>query len=51
MKFRNIKTGAVVEVESELGGDWKPVEAPVSEPKEVEAPAKAPAKRKGTAKK
>ena len=27
MKYRNIKTGAVIDVRSECGGDWVPVEA------------------------
>lgn len=27
MKYRNVKTGAVIDVKAELGGDWMPVEA------------------------
>lgn len=27
MKYRNVKTGAVVDVDSELGGAWEPVKA------------------------
>jgi hypothetical protein len=28
MKYRNVKTGAVVDVDCELGGAWEPVKAP-----------------------
>jgi len=27
MKYRNVKTGAVIDVKAELGGNWMPVEA------------------------
>lgn len=42
MEYRNKKTGVVIDVESELGGDWEKVttEPPVSA-------KKAPPKRKG----
>lgn len=42
MLYRNEKTGVVIEVESVLGGDWKPVE----EKKTAEVP-KAKTKKKG----
>lgn len=45
MKYRNKKTGAVIDVKSELGGDWMPVE-----PKKKTEPSPAPKKKK-TAKK
>ena len=44
MKYRNKKTGAIIDVKAELSGDWMPVEAP----KKAE-PKKAP--KKGTSKK
>lgn len=44
MKYKNTKTGAVIETTSELGGNWMPVE----EPKKEEKPAP---KKKGPAKK
>lgn len=47
MKYRNKKTGAVIDVESNVGGDWEPVKAPAA-PKTEKA---APAKKRGTAKK
>lgn len=46
MKYRNKKTGVVIDVESELGGDWEKV------PAKPPVPAKkAPPKRKGKAEK
>jgi len=51
MEYRNKKTGAVIDVNSELGGDWEPVEAPKSSPKKEKEPVKAPVKKKGTVKK
>ena len=44
MKYKNTKTGAVIETECKCGGNWMPVE----EPKKEEKPAP---KKKGTAKK
>jgi len=52
--YKNIKTGAVVDVPCEVKGDWKLVEKNVSaaktkkeiEPKTVEKPKKAEAKKK-----
>ena len=38
MLYRNEKTGVVIDVESVLGGDWKPVETKTAEePKEPKA--------------
>ena len=45
MKYKNTKTGAVIETTSELGGNWMPV---VDKPKKEEKPAP---KKKGPAKK
>ena len=47
MKFKNKKTGVVIDVPSRLGGAWEPVE---EEPKKAE-PAPAPAKPKKSTKK
>lgn len=49
MKYRNIKTGAEIEVESEIKGNWEPVAAP--KPVSVEAEKEAPVKKKGIKKK
>lgn len=48
MEYRNKKTGAVINVESELRGDWEPVimPAPVSDVKAGEAPAQKKRARK-----
>ena len=42
MRYRNVKTGAVVNVDSELGGLWIPVDAKKPE-KATPAPAVPPA--------
>lgn len=47
MKFKNKKTGVVIDVKSRLGGAWEPVE---EKPKKAE-PAPAPVKKKSTKKK
>lgn len=47
MKYRNKKTGVVIDVNSEMGGDWELAEVPTA-PVEEKA---HPAKKKGTAKK
>ena len=59
MRYRNVKTGALVNVDSELGGLWIPVDAkkpekatpapavPTAEPVEVE---KTPARKRTTRK-
>lgn len=44
MRYINAKTGAIVEVSSVLGGDWKPVE-------KKESPKKETPKKKATPKK
>lgn len=44
MEYRNVKTGAVIDVNSVLGGNWKPVEPAPEKPK-------AAPKKKGTVKK
>lgn len=49
MKYRNTKTGAVVEVESKIGGNWEPVEAPVPVSDKVESKPR-PAQKKGVKK-
>ena len=46
MLYRNIKTGAVVDVQSEVKGDWEPVKAPVSVPAEPETAEKKAADKK-----
>lgn len=43
MEWRNTKTGAVIDVKAELGGNWEPV----NPPKQPEKPVK----KKGTEKK
>ena len=45
MHWRNEKTGVTVDVKSELGGDWKPVET------KAEKTTKAPKKKTEKAKK
>ena len=50
MLYRNTKTGAVIDVNSEMGGKWEPVSAPKAVP-EKKAEKPAPAKRKGAVKK
>lgn len=42
MEYRNVKTGAVINVESEMGGNWVPVSAP---PKKDSEKKPAPKKR------
>ena len=42
MRYRNVKTGAIVNVDSELGGLWIPVDAKKPE-KATPAPAVPPA--------
>lgn len=44
MRYRNTKTGVVIDVSCQLSGSWEPAEAPVAEEKQ-EAPAK-PAKKR-----
>lgn len=60
MRYRNVKTGAIVNVDSELGGLWIPVDAkkpekatpaptvPTAEP--VEEGEKTPARKRTTRK-
>lgn len=47
MEYRNVKTGAVIDVDSELGGDWEPVKASAAQPEKKAEPAK----KKGSVKK
>lgn len=47
MKYRNKKTGAVIDVESNVGGDWEPVMTRAAQ--KAEKPA--PVKKKGAVKK
>ena len=52
MKYRNIETGAVIEVGSEMGGKWEPVEAPsVQEEKPKTTAKKTTAKKTTTTRK
>jgi len=44
MEYRNKKTGVVINVNSELRGDWEPVKAEKAEPKKT--PKKSGAKKK-----
>ena len=46
MKYRNKKTGAVIEVESKLGGDWELITAPAAQKAEKAEPAKKKVKAK-----
>lgn len=48
MKYINKQTGAVVNVNSVLGGAWEPFEATQAKPTETKT--KAPAKKKTTKK-
>jgi len=45
MKYRNIKTGTVIDVNADLGGNWKPVTPP------EKAKPKRQTVKKGTEKK
>lgn len=47
MKYRNIETGAVIEVGSEMGGKWEPVEAPSAQEEKPKTTAKKTTKKKG----
>jgi len=53
--YRNKRTGRVIDILSEAGGDWEPVTAKAPEVKapdpEPKAPSKKPAPRKKPAKK
>ncbi len=49
MKYRNIKTGAIIEIKGKISGGWEPVEETKPAPA-PEEPKKAPAKKKGTKK-
>lgn len=53
--YRNIKTGALVEVPCEVKGDWELVDnkktAPVTKPKKVEEPKVVEEPKKAEAKK
>lgn len=44
MKYRNVKTGAVIDVNAELGGNWMPVE-PKKKAETSPAPKKKSAKK------
>lgn len=45
MKYRNTKTGAVIDVKAELGGDWMPVETKKKAEPSPEAKKKKAAKK------
>lgn len=49
MKYRNVKTGAIIEVASKIEGrDWEALKPPVSEPATGEnRPSKKGGRRKG----
>lgn len=49
MKYRNKKTGAVIDVESNVGGDWEPVMTRAAH--KTETKRTGPVKKKGPAKK
>ncbi len=40
MKYKNKKNGAIIDVSSEITGDWEPVEAPVAKVEEEKEPVK-----------
>lgn len=48
MQYRNVKTGAVIDARSKMGGDWVPVQPPESAPEkaDVSGPDTKPAKRR-----
>lgn len=46
MKYQNIKTGTVIETDSEMGGNWKPIRTAQKEEQKEAQP-----KKKGAAKK
>lgn len=50
MQYRNTRTGAVVEVQSEISGEWEPVKAPASDTEEPD-PAQTEKKKTRTKKK
>lgn len=48
MQYRNTKTGAVVEVNSEVKGNWERIDAPTPEtPAKTKTATKKPTKKKG----
>jgi hypothetical protein len=49
MQYRNKRTGAVIDVESKVGGDWEPVTDPAAH--KTETKKTEPVKKKGPAKK
>ena len=49
MQYRNKKTGAVINVNAEMGGNWEPVKAPTA--LKAETKRTEPAKKKGSVKK
>lgn len=50
--YRNVKTGATVQIQGEAKGDWELVPAPASDPVMApETPKTEPKKRKATKKK
>lgn len=51
MEYRNKKNGAVINVDSELGGDWEPVKAPAAPVQKETEPAKKTNRKRGTVKK
>lgn len=51
MRYRNVKTGAIVNVDSELGGLWIPVDVKKPEKKTTPAPAVTTAQPEEEAKK
>lgn len=50
MKYRNTKTGAVIDIKCQISGAWEPVEEPQAQAP-TEKPKKAPAQTKKGAKK
>jgi len=46
MEYRNIKTGAVINVNATMGGNWEPVKPAAQKA----GPKAAPAKKKGSKK-
>ena len=49
MLYRTKKTGAIINVNAEMRGNWEPVKAPAAPAEAEKKPA--PARRKGTVKK
>ena len=53
MRYRNTKTGVIIDIKGHISGQWEPVEPPQAPQPEAEKPKKAkktPAQKKDTKK-